>query len=197
MRYIWAPVTARIKPVISFFVTMKALKVFGIGFLALVAVLMIASVFIPSQVHIERSVVMEAPKEVIFQQVNTLPNWPKWSPWLSDTSELTLTYEGAQAGEGSSFTWLGRIPGSHSGTLTITRSVPFERLELKVDYNKGKSANLFYKFEEIPDGVRVTTGLTTDVGKAPFEKYRSLTLDNRIGPLLKEGLDHLKDLVEE
>ena len=60
---------------------MKILKSIVI-FLGVAAALLFAgSFFISGDVHVERSATINAPADVIFQQVNVLTNWVNWSPW--------------------------------------------------------------------------------------------------------------------
>jgi len=163
---------------------MKILKTGGIVILAVVATLMIASVFIPAQVHIERDIVINAPKELIFQQVNNLQNWSHWAPWTPDSIA-------ANPNPGSN----NVNPATRKSRITITRSVPFELLEFDIQ-KKSWLMKSSFKLEELPEGVRAIWSITSEAGKKPFRKYYGLYLRRFTGDKLEKGLMNLKNLSE-
>ena len=96
---------------------MKFLKVFLGIFATLFVFWLIISAFLPSHVKFERSAVINAPPETVFQQVNTLKNWEKWSYWHQSDPEQKIAYSGPPAGTGASYAWDGEK--TKQGTLTI------------------------------------------------------------------------------
>ncbi|MEP6793643.1 MAG: SRPBCC family protein, partial [Saprospiraceae bacterium] len=50
-----------------------------LGFLILALILF--SLLLPKEVTISRSITVSAPIDRVFDQVNDLRNWEKWSPW--------------------------------------------------------------------------------------------------------------------
>lgn len=170
----------------------KTLKTAGIIILAVVAILMIGSVFIPSQVHIERNITIDAPKEMIFQQVNNLQNWTQWSPWLAGSSSQM---EGPDSGVGAAIRFRCGEDTARATRLTITKSDPFEFVEMEVEQKKYSGKSIF-KFEELPEGVRAIWTINADMGKKPFRKYYGLFLDKIVGREIEESLINLKNLSE-
>lgn len=62
---------------------MKILKrFFGSLIIIMIALIVIAFV-LPRHVSVERSVVINAPPDVVFPLVNNQSNSEKWSPWLA------------------------------------------------------------------------------------------------------------------
>jgi len=61
---------------------MKFIKFLLIGLVSLVLLLIIFSFFLSEKGKIvERSIVIDAPKDIVFSQINDLKKWEKWSPW--------------------------------------------------------------------------------------------------------------------
>ncbi|HSI89708.1 MAG TPA: hypothetical protein VK927_01265, partial [Adhaeribacter sp.] len=101
---------------------MKILKKLGLGFLGLATLLIVVSFFLPGKVHVERSLIIKAGAEPVYQQVNTLKNWEKWSPWHEMDPNMQLSYQGPEAGEGAGYSWVSQEVGN--GSLTIAASQP-------------------------------------------------------------------------
>lgn len=142
---------------------MKALKVIGIILLILIGLPLIISLFLPSKVHVERSKVIEAPSEVVFQQVNTLKNWEEWSPWHEIDLEMKLMYDGPTAGEGASYSWTSKHDRVGNGKVTILKSVPYDTILIDMDFMENGKAKGSYYFERQPRGVKVTWGMDSEL----------------------------------
>ena len=72
------------------------------------AILIVISMFLPSSFQMQRSIVIDADKELIFKQVNDLKNWKNWSPWgLKDETiyKVEEAYSNPSNGVGASFEW--------------------------------------------------------------------------------------------
>jgi len=56
--------------------------------------LFVFSLYLPSRLKIERSLLIKARPEVVFREVNTLRNWERWSPWHQLDPAMKLVYGG-------------------------------------------------------------------------------------------------------
>ncbi|MBE0663540.1 MAG: hypothetical protein IH597_13865 [Bacteroidales bacterium] len=59
---------------------MKTFKVVLIIFLAVAITAVAVAFLLPREITVERSALIPASQEVVFEQVNVLKNWEKWSP---------------------------------------------------------------------------------------------------------------------
>lgn len=80
---------------------MKALKIIGIVLLIIIGVLAIIPLFLSKTAKLERSVTIEAPMEIVFNQVNYHKEWEKHDAWKKADTALVLTYEGIDGEPGS------------------------------------------------------------------------------------------------
>ena len=62
---------------------MKTLKKIFFVLVALVVIFVVVGFVLPSQRHVERSVVIDAPPCVVFSQVNGFKRFNDWSPWVA------------------------------------------------------------------------------------------------------------------
>ena len=179
---------------------MKILKTIGITLLALVVILLVVALFLPSEAHVERSVVIKAAPSVIFEQINTIKNWEKWSPWLKKDPSTKLTYEGPASGQGAKYSWTSNKLGT--GSLWIDDSKADSFIKNTMEFGgMGKSSSSF-KLEKTADGTKVTWDMESKSENMPWymrlpSHYFFLGMDGMIGPDYEAGLKNIKEIAEK
>lgn len=172
---------------------MKILKRILIVLVVIIAVLLVVSLFLPSKVRVERSMIINAPTEIVFDQINNLHNWEAWSPWRKMEPEALLTYNNIPSGNGASFSWVGKKIGE--GSLTITESVPNEKIVTVLDF-KGQGQSIGgFDFNPEGDGVKVNWYMNME-NKNPFMKYMSMIMKGMMKDQFDEGLKGIKQISE-
>ena len=165
----------------------------------IVLLLLIVSFFLPSKVHVERSIVINAPAAKVFNEVNSLHKWSAWDPWQKKDPNIQNTLSGPEAGVGSTNTWKSDHKEVGSGSQTITESVPNETIKAKLLFGEngemGEGTG-FFNFAPEGEGTKVTWGMETDMGMNPIAKFYGLTMEGAIGKEFEEGLGNLKAYVE-
>ena len=174
---------------------MKLLKKLFLIFLALIAILLLIALFLPSKVRVERSLVIGTSPVKIFEQINVLTNWEKWSPWHKLDPNMKLQYSGPPAGEGAKYAWQSQQHNVGNGTLTISKSVTNELLETAMHFDDGDGTGVF-KLEKNQNATRVVWSMETDMGKNPIGRYVGLMMDKMVGPDFEKGLNNLKAICE-
>ena len=172
---------------------MNILKLAGIVLVTLVLVFVGGGVLLPSGYRVERSERVQAPLEITFAQVNELRNWEQWSPWSAADSSMQITYGATTVGEGAEYTWTGDQSGE--GTLTITASIPGERVDTLMDFGEMGSAKGYWNFSHQAGVTSVTWGFS---GENPgiMGSWLSLMMDSMVGPQFENGLRSLKRVAE-
>lgn len=173
---------------------MKIFKRIGIGLVAIIALLVVVSFFLPSKAHVERSLVMKADESVIFEQINNLKNWEKWSPWHKMDPKMELTYEGPTSGEGAKYSWKSEELGN--GSLLITNILPNKSIKTDMTLMDGFVNSGSYTFEKTEEGTKVTWTMDCEFGWNPAFKYFGLCLDGMVGKDFEQGLASIKEIVE-
>jgi hypothetical protein len=171
---------------------MKILKNIVIVLVVLVAVLALVGMLLPRVSKVERSTVVQAPAEVIFDQVNDLKKNEAWSPWKDPT--MKLTYGPVTEGKGAVSSWSSKDMGN--GTMTIVESVPSSAIDVDLDFGSMGRAKALWTFASGGDGVKVTETMTSDAGMNPFKRLMSLMSDKMVGPYFEKGLASLKQISE-
>lgn len=175
---------------------MKFLKKIVIALALIIGIVLIVGFFLPSKIHVERSLQMNAPAEVVFEQVNTLKNWEKWSPWHRIDPNMKLTYEGPESGNGASYSWQSEHKNVGDGKLTIVKSVPYDSIFVDMDFLENGKATGSYVFTKQDGGILVTWGMDSDMGMNPIGRIFGLFMDKMIGKDFEQGLQNLKQVSE-
>jgi hypothetical protein len=173
---------------------MKNLKRVGLVLVILIGLFVIVGLFLPSEWHVERSIVIGAPSPVVFGLVNDLKKNADWSPWADLDPTVQTTYGEVSTGEGATSSWTSEESGN--GTMTITRSVPHEVIEMKIDFGDMGTADSYWHFEPAGGGVRTTWGIRGDTGLDIPGRYFGLAMDSMVGPAYETGLAKLQKVAE-
>lgn len=175
---------------------MKVLKVIGIVIAVLVVIVVVLGLIAPNEYSFKRSTVINAPADVIYNNVRLYSNFDKWEPWSKyDEGKNKVTFEGTDGTVGAKRSWKGDKTGS--GSMTI------------VDLQENKSVvwNLFFGPFKDPNKVTVTItpaegGQQVEWGingRSPFP-FNGLglfySMEKAMGKDFEDGLTGLKTLSE-
>ena len=169
----------------------------------LIAVAVIVVVFIvvvamqPSVFRVTRSTTMSAPAPAVFAQVNDFHKWEAWNPWGKIDPAMKQTYEGAPAGPGAIYTWVGN-KNVGEGRMTLTESHPSDLIRIKLEFFKPFAGTNIAEFTFKPAGnqTAVTWSMT---GKNNFMAkaiHLFMNMDKMIGGQFETGLAQMKSIVE-
>jgi hypothetical protein len=64
-------------------------------------------IIIPKTYHVERSITINAPREEVWSNVNSLHGLHSWSPWIEADPNVKITYEGQDGTVGAAYHWVG------------------------------------------------------------------------------------------
>jgi hypothetical protein len=147
---------------------------------------------------VERSAVMSAPPERIYEQIADFHNWPHWSPWEGLDPDMRRTYSGANSGTSAAYSWSGNRRAGQ-GRMEIRSASAPSAVDIDLTFEKpfkSRSDTVFTIVQEGPEASRVTwtmTGKKTLVTKV-MGVFKSM--DAMIGPDFEKGLAQLKSVVE-
>ena len=155
----------------------------------LIGLLVLLSFFMPSMVQYTRSLVINATTEVVFDQINNLKNWEKWSPWIKMEPTIKLTYNDKPSGAGASYSWVGKKMGE--GTMTIQYIKPNEQIITLLDFKVMKQSTGGFTFMPAKDGVVVVWYYDMTCGLNPMMYY---LIKIMVGMMLKQFDDGLQGI---
>lgn len=175
---------------------MKILKKLGIILLAIILLLVIIAFFLPSKMHMERSIEIKASQESVYNLVNNLHKWEEWSPWHKLDTAMVLTYSEPAEGVNSWYAWKSDNENVGNGKLTITETTPSSGLMTKLEFGDMDPSFAQFKFEQNGEMVKVTWTMDSDFGFNLIGRYFGLLIEKFVGPDYEKGLAQLKSVAE-
>jgi uncharacterized protein YndB with AHSA1/START domain len=175
---------------------MKALKTIGLVVVVALAAVLTAAAMQPDTFYIERSTVIAAAPDRVFDQINDLQRMRGWNPYERKDPALKGQLAAISSGLGASYSWESDTMGT--GRMTIVEVTPNRRVSLRLDFVKPFAGTFTSDYV-----LRRDRGDTQVVwamhGSANFiHKLMAATfiLDPLIGKDLDSGLANLKTQVE-
>lgn len=165
--------------------------------LIIMSLIVLAGFLLPAKVHMERSIFIAAPRDLVFNEINTIRNWEKWSPWKRNGSILQIKYAGPESGTGATQSWMSANSEMGNGSIRIEKSNPFDSIQVIMDFSQhGKSLGNFI-FLKKNGGTLTKWVLESELGNNPVTRWFGLFIDKLVGPDFESGLSNLKQLIEK
>ena len=169
---------------------MKAGKIILKWALILVLAFTTFNWFISPEYKVERSIEINVPNYIIYDQVSNLHNWPNWAVWWKQDTTISNEFSGENSGKGATIKWNGQEVGV--GGLEIIES-NLSGMKTSLDLG-GMTASGEWKFEPVENSTKVTWGIK---GKMPFfMRFFTLFFNKMAGPDFEKGLAGLKEVCE-
>ncbi len=173
---------------------MKALLKTLYLLLVLVILVLLAGIFLPKEFRIASSVNINAPDELIFNQLNDLKNQELWSPWQFADSTIKVTYGQLTSGEGAYYTTTSENSGSIK--LTIVESVPVNKLTMELDFGDKGEATIYWNLEVEGRFTKLTLEFENS-RISYFERYFAIMFKNNMVHTFNLSLNKIKAIAED
>ena len=168
----------------------------------LAAVFVVTGYLLPSQVHVDRAITIDRPAEVVFEILNSYRDYQKWSPWAGRDPQAMFVTSGPESGVGARLSWSGdpRLVGT--GWQEIVSSKPYERIDIKLDFDVQGVADTGFLLVPDGDATKVTWSFDSDVTEGIgfldsfMARYFGLLFDRWVGGDFAQGLAGLKRFAE-
>ncbi len=168
----------------------------------IVVIFIVTGLFLPKNVHVERSTQIDRPASTVFTLVNGYGTFNTWSPWAARDPSATFEFSGPASGVGAHMEWSGDPRLSGKGTQEIIESTPWSLVRSRLNFDRQGEATAYFSIEPRDGGVNLTWGFDTDLtaGQSLFggvlARYFGLLFDRWIGTDYQEGLLRLKTFAE-
>jgi len=175
---------------------MKTLKNILFVVVGLIVLLVLVGFLLPREIHVERSAVIAASPETVYDVVITPKEFNAWSPWADRDTAMTPEYFGPESGVGAGFTWSSEQDDVGSGKYEISGVVQNERVDVALDFGEMGTSSSAYILEPTEGGTRVTWTMDTDMGMSPIARYFGLMMDSWVGTDYEKGLKNLQEYIK-
>ncbi len=170
------------------------MKKFAIFIAALIGIIIVVGLFLPTQYAVTRTQVIQGAPASIHVHVNDLTKWDAWAPWKDEDPSLVVTHGEKTSGVGANQSWAGK---DGNGSLTFTQSSPEKGIDYDLSFNDGLyKCSAFIHYRDLGGNTQVTWTMTGDMAVPVIGGYLAMTMDSMAGPMFQRGLTKLKNVVE-
>ena len=165
--------------------------------LGLIAIYLILCLFGPSSVTVERSVDINAPKELVQKQLADLKFFhDAWSPWTERDPGMKTSYTGEPGQPGSTYSWESDKDSVGKGSMTYEKTVNDSILQSLYFDGMGVTP-VYFTTKSEGNVTHVTWGMTFEIGFFGRGPMLFMNMDKMIGPDYEKGLAKLKPILEQ
>ncbi|WPR70506.1 SRPBCC family protein [Flavobacterium sp. NG2] len=179
---------------------MKIIKKILFTILVLISLALFAAIFMPKEYAVEREIVINQPKDSVFNYIKYLKNQDHFSVWSKMDPAMKKTFTGVDGTAGAIAGWESENEQVGTGEQEIKSITPGERMDVELRFKKPFEAtdNAYFTTEAISDKeTKVKWGFN---GRMPYPMNLMLPMmkmDELLGKDLQGGLDNLKVVLEK
>jgi len=172
------------------------LKIIGGIILLFIIYAIIAMLVFGENYHYEKSVVLNAPKEKVWQQISTMKAFNEWNPWMKLDKNMTITYSGNSGEVGDRYCWDSKNDDAGAGCQEIKELVVNEKQKTEMLFKRPFEGQAISDIVLTSEGNSTKVTWSMDTKQETWMKIMRPMMDYQMGKSYEEGLDNLKKLVE-
>ncbi len=179
---------------------MKVLKKILLVIVVLVVILLIVAAFTKKRYAVEREIVINKPKQEVFDYVKLLKNQDNYSKWAMMDPAMKKTYTGTDGTVGFISAWDSDKKDVGKGEQEIKKITEGERLDFELRFIKPFEAteHAYMLTEEAsPASTKVKWGFDGHMNYPMNLMLLCMDFEKMIGDDLQTGLNNLKSNLEK
>lgn len=162
----------------------------------LLAILLVLSLLAPKDLATERSVLIHAPRAVVYDQVRHFKNFENWSPWANLDSNIITRIEGNDGEVGAKYSWKGNMVGTGSEEIVSLKTDEAVNIRLTFLEPFASTGDAYIYLSDADGDTRATWGFKSKMSM-PFNVMGLFfDLSAPIGKDYETGLNNLKAVCE-
>ena len=178
---------------------MKALKIIGGILIFLALVLIILNFIAPKEYQVERSLIIDAPKEIVFKHIKYWRSWHSWSPWAERDKIMQVNIKGIDGESGSVYEWTGDPEITGKGEMINTGVKENQEINYHLRFLEPIKSESDGYLRLLSDGkqVKALWGFKGHYGFPVNIMMLFMNMDKAVGADFERGLENLKKICEE
>lgn len=171
------------------------LKIIGGIILLLVLYAFVAMLVFSKDYHYEKSIVINAPQEKVWQHTGSLKAYNVWDPFSKADKNVKIEYSGTSGEVGDSYHWIGNEDVGE-GKQTVTEIIPNQKMITKLQFIKPWEgfATATFELQQEGNGTKVTWKMDNEL-TTPMKIMKPM-MDMQMDKMFDQGLSDLKKLSE-
>lgn len=169
------------------------------GLLGIIALLLIAALFMPKEYAVEREVTINKPVDSVFKYVKYLKNQNEFSVWANIDPNMKSTFTGTDGAVGAISAWESKVKEVGIGEQEITKINEGKRLDFEIRFKEpmNDTAMGFMSTEMVSENqTKVKWGINGIIPYPINLMLPFMKMDQMIGNDLQKGLENLKAKME-
>lgn len=179
---------------------MKILKKILAVLVVIIAIPLILALFIPKSYEVERNIIIDQPKQEVFNYVKYLKNQDNYSKWASMDPDMEKTYSGTDGTVGFVSAWNSENEEVGKGEQEIVKLEDGERIDFELRFYEPFESTepAFMTTEAVAnDKTKVTWGFSGHMDYPMNLMLLFMDFEEIIGDDLETGLKNLKSELEK
>lgn len=179
---------------------MKIIKKILLGIVILIALILIIGIFTKKEYTVERSIVINKPKQEVFDYIKSLKNQNEFSVWARMDPNMKKEYHGTDGTVGFISSWDSDQKDVGKGEQEITKIDEGNRIDFALRFIKPMEGNATAYMTTEPVAENQTTVKWVFEGKMGYPMNAMLlfmNMDKMLGPDLEQGLVNLKGILDK
>lgn len=173
------------------------LKIIGGIILLIIVYAIIAMLAFGKNYHYEKSMVMNAPKEKVWQQIASMKSFNEWNPWIKLDKNMTINYSGTSGEVGDKYCWDSKNNDAGAGCQEIKELVANEKQKTEMLFKRPFEGQAISDIVLTSEGNSTKVTWSMDTEQETWMKIMRPMMDYQMGKSYEEGLNNLKALVEK
>jgi uncharacterized membrane protein len=100
---------------------------------------------LPDVIQVEQQIQINVPQLKIYQTLNDIKQFPKWSKWFDADQQVKLTYTSVTRGTGAKLVWNSKQPALGFGSIAIIDSKIMDQINLEINFGtEASGSSVFY-----------------------------------------------------
>ncbi len=172
---------------------MRILKALTLLFLILLVLFLVIAIFLPSRMHIKKTIEINAPVSYVYEQVNNFSLWINWSPFQEKDPNMRTSFEGPVKGEGAYMKWESSEGNGSLNWNEITNEIS---LKGNLNYEGMSKSDIQFEFEKTPLGCVTSWSINVENLSYPINRWKGFFMKSNLEEDFERGLNNLKSVCE-
>ncbi|MDB5127877.1 SRPBCC family protein [Mucilaginibacter sp.] len=169
-------------------------------FAGIIVVVLVLALIAPKAYTVQRSIIINAPRQQVFDYIKYLRNMDHYSKWVMTDPNKRMTYTGTDGTEGFNAAWDSDMKQAGKGHQTLEKIVDGERIDIRVVFIKPFAgvADTYISTQTVTDDT--TTVKWSFDSKMAFPMNAMLlfmNMDKMLGKDMEISLNNLKQILEK
>jgi hypothetical protein len=174
---------------------MKFLKHILTAIAVILGLILLIALFVEKDFAVERDVIIEQPKEVVFDYVKHIKNQDNYTKWNKMDPNSKKTYTGTDGTVGFVAAWDSENDEVGKGEQEITKIIEGERIESELRFQEPfeSTSPAFMTTEAVgPNKTKVSWGFSGHMNYPMNLMLLFIDMEEELGKDMQQGLDNLK-----